>query len=209
LHVPSEPAQFQKADKSEPKVKLPWVKSVLRRSGEGMMVVMPSFSHRWQRKPWHIMGLHTGVIDEPTLRTTRVGNARDIPMHCCTRRYTNEDAPNEKWHSAERKENEPKRNLVQHPRAFEKFVESIACDFLTGIEFRRMIENEPAMEIAPEVFQHAVAVRVNVVACWLPLSPIARIVRTNCPQRSAHANERTEPDQASLDPFGAFKTAVN
>src|ERR1700716_1863394 len=112
-------------------------------------------------------------------------------MHGGAGRDAHEDAPHDKRPPTEPKEDQRDRKLLQHPAAIEKPVERIVANSWAGIETRRMLQDEPAMEIKQAIEPEAFPVREERMTIGLALRPIPAVVHANGPQRPTHAHRRS------------------
>lgn len=136
--VPSKPQAFKQADEDIAPVVLPSIKTDAGGPGEGMMIVVPSFAHRGDRCPWHVMRLHARAVDKPRLGAGSVCEVADEPVAGNRNGYTNADAPDYPAPPTNRIQHERNRQLLYHPAPFEEAVEPVAAD-IAEIELGWMI----------------------------------------------------------------------
>jgi hypothetical protein len=96
---PAVPHQSQFAQcYQHPPARIPFigVQSEFRRPRESMMIVVPRFAHRQQRRPFDIAALHCGAIDDMVHTAMVVREMADQPMPGNSRRYARAPAPDDK-----------------------------------------------------------------------------------------------------------------
>ncbi|MNY22949.1 hypothetical protein D3C86_1565910 [compost metagenome] len=132
----------------------------------------------------------------------------DEPVADDADRHADADAPDHEAPAAHQPQQARDRRLLPHPGVLQKTVEGIASD-PTQIEGRRLIQHQSAIHLPDGVDRHGASMRQVVVTVGLTLRPVTQVVGADHPEGTAHAHQRSDPDQQPFQPQGTVEAAVD
>lgn len=209
LDLPRESEPLQHAD--EPPTGIGLIPGQAEPGGfrEGVMVVVPSFAHRQQTKPRHVVALHGRSLDHPTHRAVIVSDVSHGPMSDERGHDANADSRHTPFPAADEKQQHRQWKLGRHPVAIEPAIISRLGDGWFRAKRRWMDEPAFAVQIPQGIQQHSAFVDEEWMALRLSLAPITKLVERGHPPWSTHADERSGSDQDVLQPERTSKAAVD
>jgi hypothetical protein len=120
--------------------------------------------------------LNGPVVDQPALRTMRMADVADKPVHGYADGDTHAHTPHEPRQTPEQLEDDGYWNLLKHPRALKETIERVVADTGTRVEDRWVSQPQLAVQVPPTIFDWAIAVPQKRMAVRLSLRPVTEIV---------------------------------
>lgn len=123
-----------------------------------MMIVVPALTHRQQGYEAHVLALDRSAIHHVAHASVVVREMADQPVSQNAGSNTRTDAPTNKCPAAQYEKNDRRRQLLEHPGAFEEAIERVIGDPAFQIQGWLPFQLQIAMNLPPEVSPEGLAV---------------------------------------------------
>jgi hypothetical protein len=208
LNIPRQSEALQQADEVPAYIGLIFIKADARRSGVGVMIIVPRLAHCRDRGPGDVVSLDARLIDQPALWPASVRKVTNEPVSVNRNRNARADTPKDVADAATSIESQCNWKLLGHPGFVEEAVNGVRAN-PAQIEARSASKFQAAVKLPPRIAQNTAAVSEIIVAVRLALRPVPQIVCSDHPERAAHADRSPEPREDALQQYRALETAVD
>src|SRR6266849_2159075 len=154
-----------------------------------MVIVMPALAHAGESCPDDVIALARRAIDDEALGASTMGEMSDQPAAGDAHATANTDAPNHPAPAADDKKQHSPGNLLQHPGPLHEGIEPVVREPRLQPECRRMLQNQPAMQLPPCILPEPRPMAGIVVASRLSLRPVAEIMKANHAAWPRHSDQ--------------------